>query len=40
LANLDGRMLGQHVLQELDPGLADAGLAVGHADDMLPGDTR
>ena len=33
--HLDGRMLGQHVLQEADPRLADAGLAIGNANEML-----
>jgi hypothetical protein len=40
LGDLDGWVCSQHVLQELDPGLADASLAIGHADDMLAGDAR
>ena len=34
LGKLDGGVAGQHVLQEPDPGLADAGLAVGQAHQM------
>ena len=30
----DRRVLGEDVLQEVDPGLADAGLAIGQAQDM------
>jgi len=34
---LDRRVVGQHVLQETDPGFADAGLAVGEAQQVRPG---
>ena len=36
LGELDRRIAGQHILQEPDPGLADAGLAVRQADEMRP----
>ena len=39
LGDLDRRVLGQNVLEELDPGLADAGLPVRDADQMLPKST-
>ena len=40
LGVLDRRILGEHVLQEADPGLADAGLAVRQADGMAPDRAR
>jgi hypothetical protein len=33
-------MLREHILQESDPGLADAGLTVGKADEVGPGRRR
>jgi hypothetical protein len=40
LGDLDRRVRSQHVLEELDPGLADARLAVRDADQMLPDGIR
>jgi hypothetical protein len=34
--DLDAGVVGQHVLEKADPGAADAGLAVGDADQMRP----
>ena len=40
VGELDGRIAGQHVLQEPDPGLADAGFAVRQAREVRPDRLR